>query len=66
MGPHFSDLKKVGELTFTISKLANEVFRITQQAARAKVQKWQGSGAVVKIGDISKSRKPPPIFVRHR
>lgn len=51
-GSHFTELKKVGELTFTISSLASDVFRVTQQAARSKVQKWQGSGAVVKIGDI--------------
>jgi hypothetical protein len=51
-GAHFTDLKKIGELTFTINGLASDVFRVTQQAARAKVQKWQASGAVVKIGDI--------------
>lgn len=51
-GSHFTELKKDGDLTFTISSLASDVFRVTQQAARSKVQKWQGSGAVVKIGDI--------------
>ncbi|MGU3360336.1 P-loop ATPase, Sll1717 family [Methylobacterium sp. M6A4_1b] len=48
----YTDLKKVGELNFTINKLANDVFRVTTQAARSKVQKWQGSGAVVKIGEL--------------
>ncbi|WP_237355201.1 P-loop ATPase, Sll1717 family [Xanthobacter sp. YC-JY1] len=51
-GEHFSDIKKVDLLTFTISTLSNDVFRISQQAARSKVQKWQASGAVSKIGDV--------------
>lgn len=51
-GQHFSDIKKINDLNFTISGLASEVFRVSQQAARSKVQKWQSSGAVVKIGDV--------------
>jgi len=51
-GQVYADLRRVGELTFTINKLANETFRVTTQAARSKVQKWQSSGAVVKIGEI--------------
>ncbi|NJC33594.1 hypothetical protein GGR88_001068 [Sphingomonas jejuensis] len=51
-GTAYADLKKIGELTFTINSLANDVFRVTTQAARAKVQGWQNSGAVVKVGDV--------------
>lgn len=51
-GQIYADLRRVGELNFTINKLANDVFRVTTQAARSKVQKWQGSGAVVKIGEL--------------
>ena len=51
-GEHFADLRKIRELDFTIPKLANDVFRVSQQAARSKVQKWQDSGAVVRIGDV--------------
>lgn len=51
-GEHFSEIRKADELNFTISSLASSVFRVSQQAVRAKVQKWQLSGAVVKIGDV--------------
>ncbi|WGU39640.1 MULTISPECIES: P-loop ATPase, Sll1717 family [unclassified Phenylobacterium] len=51
-GEHFSEIRKVDGLNFTISALASSVFRVSQQAARAKVQKWLASGAVVKIGDV--------------
>lgn len=51
-GEHFADLRKIRELDFTIPTLANDVFRVSQQAARSKVQKWQDSGAVVRIGDV--------------
>lgn len=51
-GPFITDLKKIGRLTFTTNFLANDVFRIGVQGARAKVQKWQNAGAVSKIGDV--------------
>lgn len=51
-GEHFSDLRKIRELDFTIPTLANDIFRVSQQAARSKVQKWQDSGAVVRIGEV--------------
>ncbi len=51
-GEHFTELKKVNDFTFTISALASDVFRVSQQAVRSKVQKWQSSGAVLKIGDV--------------
>lgn len=46
------DLRKIGALTFTINGIASDVFRITQQAARAKVQKWMNIGSVAKIGEL--------------
>jgi hypothetical protein len=51
-GEHFTEIRKVSALNFTISALASDVFRVSQQAARSKVQKWLASGAVVKIGDV--------------
>ncbi|WP_150126846.1 P-loop ATPase, Sll1717 family [Sphingomonas panacis] len=58
-GAFISDLKKVGELTFTTNFLANDVFRIGAQGARAKVQKWQSAGAVIKIGELpNKGNRP--------
>ncbi len=51
-GESIRDLRKVDTLAFTINMLANDIFRITTQAARAKIQNWQLSGAVVRIGDV--------------
>lgn len=51
-GAQVSDLKKIREPTFTIGHLASDVFRVSAQAARSKIQKWQSSGAVVKIGEV--------------
>jgi hypothetical protein len=51
-GTQVTELKKIADLNFTIGTVANEVFRVSHQAARSKVQKWQASGAVVKIGDV--------------
>jgi hypothetical protein len=47
-----SDLRKIGTVTFTINGIASDVFRISQQAARAKVQKWMNVGSVAKIGEL--------------
>lgn len=51
-GQQVTELKKIADINFTIGSIANEVFRVSHQAARSKVQKWQASGAVVKIGDV--------------
>ena len=51
-GTAFGDLKKIDSLNFTINYLANDVYRISQQAVRAKIKNWQAAGAVAKIGDV--------------
>ena len=51
-GQYLSDLRKVGSVTFTINRIANDIFRVSQQAARAKAQKWMNVGAVIKIGEL--------------
>jgi hypothetical protein len=51
-GAQLTELKKISEINFTISHLASDVFRISGQAARSKVQKWQDSGAAIKIGEV--------------
>lgn len=62
-GQHFADLRKVNELDFTISALASDVFRVSQQAVRSKVQKWQESGAVVRIGEVpNPGNRPQYLF----
>lgn len=52
-GPaYLADLRKVGQVTFTISQLASNVFHIKDQAARRKIQLWGNAGVVGKIGEI--------------
>ena len=51
-GNFLPDLRKINSVTFTVNKIASDVFRISQQAARAKVQKWMNVGAVAKIGEL--------------
>ncbi len=47
-----SQLRKLGGVTVTINHLANDVLRVTVQAARAKIQNWMNTGAMKKIGEI--------------
>lgn len=49
---YLADLQKVGRPSFTITTLSGDVFRVTTQAARSKVQKWQAAGFVEKIDEI--------------
>lgn len=58
-GRYMNDFKKVGQASFTISGIANDVFRISTQAAGSKVQKWMQSGAVSQIGVLPKGGNRP-------
>lgn len=49
---YLPDLKKVGEPSFTLNHLANDIFHVTHQAARNKVQNWMNAGLVEKIGEV--------------
>lgn len=49
---HITELKKVGAPTFTNRMLANDIFRKSENAIRPKIQSWQSSGAVDRIGDV--------------
>ncbi|MEX2670791.1 MAG: hypothetical protein WD294_01635 [Phycisphaeraceae bacterium] len=51
-GQYFADVKKAKSPTFTTNHIANDVFRITTQAARSKIQKWQDTGIVERIGEV--------------
>jgi hypothetical protein len=53
---YLGELKKVGEVTFTISHLSSNIFRVGDQAARRKVQLWGNTGVVEKIGEIPNPR----------
>ena len=54
-----ADLKRVRLPTFTINRLANDVFRVSDQAARRKVQIWSDRGIVEKIGELPNRRNRP-------
>ena len=44
-------MQRVGTPTFTVNRLANDIFRISTQAARSKVQKWMNTGLVAQVGE---------------
>jgi hypothetical protein len=46
------DLKRIGCGLFTIPQIASNVFKISENACRNKVTKWQKSGAVIIIDTI--------------
>jgi hypothetical protein len=57
------ELQRVGTNTFTISKLANDVFRMTTQAMGRKIQTWVDAGAVVKSGELpSPGNRPQNLY----
>lgn len=57
------ELLRVNSNTFTISKLANDVFRITTQSMGRKIQSWIDAGAVVKSGELpSPGNRPQNLY----
>jgi hypothetical protein len=62
-GPYLDDLRKVGGPTFTIKELVNDVFRVSDNAVRRKVQIWQDNGIVTKIGEVpNPPNRPAYLF----
>lgn len=49
---YLSELRKIGAPTFTINRVANDIFHVKAQSARSKIQKWTATGAVAQIGEI--------------
>jgi len=58
-GSKTEELTKIGIVSFTISYLANDVFRISNQAARQKVQNYLSLGAILKSGEIDNPGNRP-------
>jgi hypothetical protein len=56
------ELRKIGSVTFTINQLASDVFNVSENAARSKVQKWQDKGLVRKV-DERPNRINRPLHV---
>jgi hypothetical protein len=57
------DLKKLRRTDFTVTNVYADVFRISQQSGLQKVQLWQDSGAVIKIGTRQTRRGNRPSNV---
>lgn len=55
---YLTDLQKLPEQSFTMSKLSSDVFKISVPAVRNKVMAWSNVGAVRKIGERGQGAKP--------
>lgn len=49
---YLRDIRKVGAASFTINYVANDIFHISTQAARTKIQNWVNAGVVERIGEL--------------
>lgn len=52
---YLADIRRIGargQVTFTNNQLASDVFRISVQAARSKIQKWEQTGLIAQIGEL--------------
>ena len=58
-GSRLDDLSKIEKVSFTIGELANDIFRISHQAARNKIQNLLNVGAVLKSGEIENPGNRP-------
>ncbi len=58
------DLKKLKRADFTVTNVYADVFRISQGSGTQKVQSWQDSGAVIKIGNRQekKGNRPSNVY----
>jgi hypothetical protein len=53
-----SELRRMKRVDFTISETSGDVFKVSGQAARAKIQNWERAGAVRRLPDKSGARRP--------
>jgi hypothetical protein len=57
------EVAKVVKPTFTINHLANDVLRVSTQAARQRVQNWTNTGIVKKVGELpNRGQRPLHLF----
>jgi len=57
------DLKKLKRTDFTMRLVYADIFRISQNAAAQKVQVWQDTGAVAKVGERQEKKGNRPSYV---
>lgn len=56
------ELQKTHRLDFTVNFVANEVFKIGTNGARAKIKTWLNTGIVKHIDDIRQSGSKKPVY----
>ncbi|MEI7610426.1 MAG: hypothetical protein WCJ64_23855 [Rhodospirillaceae bacterium] len=62
-GVHSEQIRRLKKVTFTVNQLANDVLRVTQQAARNRIGPWQNAGAIRKIDEIeNKGNRPLHLY----
>lgn len=61
-GRFMKDLTRLPEPSFTNTRLASDVFKISTTAVRNKIVSWIEAGAVEKIGEQSRGAKPLHMY----
>lgn len=61
-GKYMKDLNRLPEPSFTNTRLASDVFKISTTAVRNKIVSWIEAGAVEKIGEQSRGAKPLHMY----
>lgn len=61
-GRYMKDLTRLPEPSFTNTRLASDVFKISTTAVRNKIVSWIEAGAVEKIGEQSRGAKPLHMY----
>lgn len=56
---YLAELKKVARPTFTTSEVGSEIFRISTEGARQKIQAWARTGVVAKVDELPNRRDRP-------
>lgn len=60
---YMDDLRRIAKPTFTISHIANNVFRIHENSARRKVQLWTDRGVIKKVDEVpNPPNRPSYLF----
>jgi len=57
-----SDFGRVSQPSFTITRLASDVFKVSSTAVTNKVQAWIRAGAVTQIGVVPMGRRPHNLY----
>jgi hypothetical protein len=55
------NIQKIGRELFTINQVANDVLKISVQAARSKINAWSQTGLVKQVGTITISSSNRPV-----